>query len=172
MTAPNDIANFFHDHPRGPITGWFSEAGLQRLHLPHTDHPQPKPRLLHSWVNDSRARALTTALERYFAGLQEDFAHITLDLSTGTEFQREVWEESRTVPWGETMSYGDLTKRIDRKMGAARAVGAALGANPIAILVPCHRFQAANGNLTGFAAGLPWKRDLRGIESGTPEELW
>ena len=77
----------------------------------------------------------------------------------GTPFQVEVWEQLRAIPYGETISYGELAKRVDRPE-AARAVGAANGQNPIAIVVPCHRVIGADGSLTGFGGGLPWKRWL------------
>ena len=70
-----------------------------------------------------------------------------------------MWEQLRAIPYGETISYGELAKRVDRPE-AARAVGAANGQNPIAIVVPCHRVIGADGSLTGFGGGLPWKRWL------------
>lgn len=169
---PLEVANFLYQHPRGPITGWFSDRGLQQLQLPHADRETPKPSLLHSWVNDSRTRVLSDALERYFAGVRESFDSVPIDDTLGTEFQRRVWSASREIAWGETMSYGELTARIGEDKGAARAVGAALGSNPIAIIVPCHRFQAANGNLTGFAAGIAWKQELRALENPNARDLW
>jgi len=159
-----DVANFFYPHSRGPIYGWFSPAGLQRIVLPNTSVEYLKPHLLHSWVNDGRARQLNEALERYFAGQREDFAEIHLDLEDATPFQKTVWNAARNVPWGVESTYGDLAGAIGKPKSAARAVGAALGANPIAILVPCHRFRAANGDLRGFAAGLEWKRELLCLE--------
>jgi O-6-methylguanine DNA methyltransferase len=82
-----------------------------------------------------------------------------LDLSAGTSFQQAVWKVLRSIPTGRTLSYGEVARKIG-KPGAARAVGAACGANPIPLLVPCHRVLAANGKLGGFSGGLDWKRKL------------
>lgn len=99
----------------------------------------------------------TRELEEYFAGRRTTFA---VPLSpVGTSFQRIVWEALRAIPFGETRSYGALARAIDRPT-ASRAVGAANGANLLAILVPCHRVVGADGALTGYAGGLEMKRWL------------
>jgi methylated-DNA-[protein]-cysteine S-methyltransferase len=162
--AVDQPAGLRFDHPGGPIYGWFSPKGLYRLMLPHPDEKTLRRSVLHSSVNDARVWALNAALERYFAGLRESFDDIPLDLDAGTGFQREVWLGARTVPWGVSSTYGELTRRIGKPAAAARAVGHALGENPIAIIVPCHRFLGADGSLHGFAAGLEWKRELLRIE--------
>lgn len=82
-----------------------------------------------------------------------------LDLSNGTMFQQAVWEALQGIPAGQTLSYGEVARRVG-KPGAARAVGAACGANPIPVLVPCHRVLASGGGLGGFTAGVDWKRRL------------
>jgi O-6-methylguanine DNA methyltransferase len=82
-----------------------------------------------------------------------------LDLSRGTPFQQEVWRALLEIPAGETRSYGEIAARVGEP-GAARAVGAACGANPIPVLVPCHRVLAAHKKLGGFSSGLKWKRLL------------
>jgi len=106
---------------------------------------------------------LTAALTRYFDG---DLAAIdTLPVQTaGTPFQREVWRALREIPCGTTTSYGELAARIGRP-SAVRAVGLANGANPIGVVVPCHRVIGANGSLTGYGGGLPRKRWLLHHES-------
>jgi methylated-DNA-[protein]-cysteine S-methyltransferase len=104
-------------------------------------------------------RELAGALENYFAGAPETFARIPLE-AAGTEFQQRVWTGARGVTWGRTATYGELTAQLGLAPTSARAVGAALGANPIHLLIPCHRFLGANGSLTGFAGGLPWKQAL------------
>lgn len=96
-------------------------------------------------------------LEEYFAGERTTF-DVPL-LMQGTPFQRRVWEALRTVPFGETRSYGDIARQTGRPT-AVRAVGRANGRNPIAILVPCHRVIGADGSLTGFGGGLPRKQWL------------
>lgn len=105
-------------------------------------------------------------LREYFAGRRRDF---DLPLAPrGTEFQMAVWRGLRDIPYGETESYGDLARRIGRPR-AVRAVGAANGANPISIIVPCHRVIGGDGSLTGYGGGLRIKKqllELEGIERG------
>lgn len=101
---------------------------------------------------------LTSALTRYFAG----DLHAVDDLpvkTAGTEFQRTVWRALRNIPCGTTISYGELARRIG-KPDAVRAVGTANGANPIGVVVPCHRVIGANGTLTGYGGGMHRKRWL------------
>jgi methylated-DNA-[protein]-cysteine S-methyltransferase len=101
-------------------------------------------------------------LTEYFAGKREGFA-LQLD-PPGTEFQQSVWSELREIPYGETISYKTLAERIG-KPKAVRAVGAANGANPIPIIIPCHRVIGNDGSLTGFGGGLPLKKRLLELES-------
>jgi methylated-DNA-[protein]-cysteine S-methyltransferase len=101
-------------------------------------------------------------LEAYFVGRLQAFA---LPLSPrGTPFQLQVWEALRAIPYGATVSYSELARRIGRP-SAARAVGRAVGQNPLAIVVPCHRVVGANGTLTGFAWGIERKRRLLELEA-------
>ncbi len=106
-------------------------------------------------------------LRRYFAGERPDFS-VPLRLE-GTAFQRAVWERLRAIPYGETVSYGALAAELARtgaKPCSARAVGGAVGRNPVSILVPCHRVVGADGSLTGYAGGTERKRALLEIERG------
>ena len=89
----------------------------------------------------------------------------------GTPFERDVWSALREIPYGETVSYSELARRIGRP-AASRAVGAANGKNPIPIIVPCHRVIGANGSLTGFGGGLGLKRRLLDLEAGASGTLW
>jgi methylated-DNA-[protein]-cysteine S-methyltransferase len=100
-------------------------------------------------------------LNNYFAGNLKEFS-LKLD-AEGTDFQKNVWEALRTIPYGETRSYGQIAKQIGNPK-AVRAVGAANGKNPISIVVPCHRVIGSNGKLTGFAGGLETKACLLNIE--------
>jgi methylated-DNA-[protein]-cysteine S-methyltransferase len=102
--------------------------------------------------------AIKRSLEAYFAG-EIDTLTTVRTAAGGTPFQREVWNALRAIPAGTTMSYGQLAAALGRK-GASRAVGAANGANPIPIVVPCHRVIGADGSLTGFGSGLPRKQWL------------
>jgi len=103
-------------------------------------------------------------LREYFAGERKAF---TLTLAAqGTPFQKQVWELLVTIPYGKTTSYGDLARRIGT-INASRAVGLANGANPISIIVPCHRVIGSNGALTGYGGGLDRKRALLALEGVT-----
>jgi methylated-DNA-[protein]-cysteine S-methyltransferase len=121
--------------------------------------------------DERRARRVIEALQRYFAGELFEFQ---LPLAPeGTPFQQRVWQELRRIPYGETISYLELARRVgDPK--SVRAVGRANGANPIAVVVPCHRVIGADGSLTGYAGGLEKKRALLALEarhSGKPVQL-
>src|SRR5512138_500802 len=105
-------------------------------------------------------------LEAYFAGRLETF---TVPLApNGTEFQRRVWSALREIPFGTTISYADLARRVSNA-AAVRAVGAANGRNPIPIIVPCHRVIGSDGSLTGFGGGLPRKQWLLRHEAAQAE---
>lgn len=103
-------------------------------------------------------------LEAYFAGDLTAIDALDVD-PAGTEFQRQVWAELRRIPAGATISYKELAARIGRP-SATRAVGLANGANPVAIVIPCHRVIGANGALTGYGGGLDRKRWLLAHERG------
>jgi methylated-DNA-[protein]-cysteine S-methyltransferase len=118
-----------------------------------------------AWQPDTKGvlKNVRKELDRYFAGGLKQFS--TPVAFTGTQFQNSVWQELRRIPYGETISYLELARRIDN-LKAVRAVGMANGANPIAIIVPCHRVIGSNGSLTGFGGGLPTKRALLELEKG------
>ncbi|MEO8425931.1 MAG: methylated-DNA--[protein]-cysteine S-methyltransferase [Verrucomicrobiota bacterium] len=146
----------------GIFTAWFSEGGLAKLDFPVFRGPQPPSTTPETrdwnpnakpWVSAAR-EAIETTLAGKTPKLLPPF-----DLSSGTEFQREVWSALKKIPTGKTMTYGQLATLIGRPK-AVRAVGQACGANPIPVLIPCHRVLAANGGLGGFSAGLVWKRKL------------
>jgi O-6-methylguanine DNA methyltransferase len=105
---------------------------------------------------------LQAQLKRYFAGESVRF-HVPLDLHTGTPFQRKVWRALRQIPHGQTRSYAWVARRIGCPR-AVRAVGAACGANPVPILVPCHRVLRSDGSLGGFSAGVDLKARLLALE--------
>jgi methylated-DNA-[protein]-cysteine S-methyltransferase len=102
-------------------------------------------------------------LEEYFARERTEF-DVAMELD-GTPFQRDVWAELSRIPYGETISYGELARRVGRPKGP-RAVGQANGKNPIPIMVPCHRVLASNG-IGGYGGGLPMKRALLAVEGLT-----
>lgn len=117
------------------------------------------------WVEDNTIFAdAESQLAQYFEGRLKQFK---LDLHPkGTDFQKQVWQALLTIPYGTTVSYGKIAKQIDNPK-AFRAVGLANRANPIPIIIPCHRVIGKNGKLTGFASGLDIKQALLDLESAT-----
>jgi methylated-DNA-[protein]-cysteine S-methyltransferase len=113
---------------------------------------------IHTLQEAAAPASITRALTAYFEGDMQALAPIRT-ATAGTPFQRAVWRALRAIPSGTTTSYGQLAAQLGRP-GASRAVGAANGANPIPIVVPCHRVIGANGSLTGFGSGLPRKQWL------------
>ena len=105
-------------------------------------------------------RAARLWLDAYFAGERPDAGALPL-LPRGTDFQRAVWRELRTIPYGETRRYGEIAARLG---SSARAVGSAVGRNPISLIIPCHRVLGAKGALTGYAGGLERKEALLALE--------
>ena len=101
-------------------------------------------------------------LDLYFGGEKPDF--IPSLNPQGTLFQQKVWRELLTIPYGQTTTYGAIAKRLNCR--SAQAVGQAIHRNPIAIIIPCHRVIGADGSLTGYAAGLDFKRELLKLENG------
>lgn len=135
------------------------EGGLRKISFAEGRRPvRPRP----DWLEDRALFAETICqLDAYFKGALKRF---TLPLSLeGSEFQLRVWKTLRTIPYGETISYGQLACRIGNPK-AARAVGLANGSNPIPIIVPCHRVIGSDGSLTGYGGGLPIKRALLSLE--------
>ncbi|MEH1099391.1 methylated-DNA--[protein]-cysteine S-methyltransferase [Micromonospora sp. CPCC 205561] len=113
---------------------------------------------------DDAARQAIAELRAYFAGELTDFA-VPLKAPGGSEFERGVWREMSTIPYGETLTYGEVARRLGDR-GAARAVGMACNRNPIPVLVPCHRIVGAGGKLVGFGGGLDRKVKLLELEAG------
>jgi methylated-DNA-[protein]-cysteine S-methyltransferase len=148
------------DTPIGPLLIAGDES-IRAIRFPENGiaaRPEPE------WIESSRGVVgqAVRQLKEYFAGKRADF---DLPLAPeGTSFQRSVWERLREIPYGETISYGELAKRVGNPK-ASRAVGAANGCNPIPIVIPCHRVIGANGKLTGFGGGLPTKEKLLALES-------
>ncbi len=130
----------------------------QRLRTVHFAPSPPDD----DWKHEPRAFVdVARQLTEYFAGEREDF-DLPLEMC-GTVFQLEVWSALRRIPYGEVRSYAEIARAIGRPK-AVRAVGAANGANPIPIIVPCHRVIGSNGSLTGFGGGLDVKRRLLDLE--------
>ena len=131
------------------------------MHLRMTDQTHDPDRS--NWQHDANAFPdVVVQLGAYFAGQLEEF-DVDLALS-GTEFQRRVWAALRTIPYGQTCSYGELAEQIGSP-GGARAVGLANGRNPVAIIVPCHRVVGSSGAMTGYGGGVDRKRALLDLEA-------
>lgn len=121
-------------------------------------------RIERDWIEDADDPTLRECfgqLREYFAGTRHEF---DLPLSPhGTPFQERVWQEIARVPYGETISYGELARRAGAP-GQARAAGAATGRNPVGVVIPCHRIVGSDGSLTGYAGGLGRKQRLLELE--------
>jgi methylated-DNA-[protein]-cysteine S-methyltransferase len=147
-----------YESPVGALTLMGGPSGLRALSFPGRSAPLAEER------RDPAALAPVSAqLDEYFAGRRQRF-DVPLDL-VGTQFQLSVWQALLAIPFGETRSYGDVARTIGR-LDRVRAVGAANGRNPIAIIVPCHRVIGSDGSLTGYGGGLHRKRVLLDLEAG------
>ena len=159
--------------PLGMMTLAATHTGLAGVwfngqrHLPEQLAPPS------SWPVDASNSILKQAAQQladYFAGKRREF-DLQLDLAGGTAFQQSVWQALLTIKPGQTTSYGSISRAIANP-AAVRAVGAAVGRNPISIIVPCHRVLGADGSLTGYAGGLDRKTallELEGALEDTPE---
>jgi len=150
----------------------WSERGVTRFQLPEADRAATQRRLqrrvaVNPGPHDPppAIREAITLVRRYLAGERVDFSPITVDLAEVGEFHRKIYAALRTVGWGQTASYGDLAKQVDAP-GAARAVGQAMGRNPIPVIIPCHRVLAAGRGIGGFSAygGTVTKERLLALE--------
>jgi methylated-DNA-[protein]-cysteine S-methyltransferase len=149
------------ESPLGPMIIAASDRGLAGVwfegqrHLPDSS----------AWPDEPQHPVLQRAvaqLEQYFGGSRTSF-DLPLDLQGGTAFQRSVWQALQSIPRGGTTSYQALSRRIGQP-SAVRAVGAAVGRNPLSIVLPCHRVLGADGSLTGYAGGLERKSALLQLE--------
>ena len=148
------------ESPVGPLLLAGDERGLRRVSFENSKRSTPLPS---DWKRERGPFIeVIRQLQAYFGGELKEF-ELPLSLE-GTEFQLRVWNSLRTIPYGETISYGRLAQCIG-KPKAARAVGLANGSNPIPIIIPCHRVIGSDGSLTGFGGGLPNKKKLLALES-------
>jgi methylated-DNA-[protein]-cysteine S-methyltransferase len=161
----------------GSSLGWLglsaSEEGLKSLILPQPA-PEQTLRLLNLLALKWRDRVLSEVeaglfgdlpgrIRNYLDGKEVSFPD-RLDLSEASPFEREVWRVTRSIPYGETRAYGWVAGELGMPR-AARAVGQALGRNPLPIMIPCHRVICSDGNLGGFSAGGDWKRRFLQMEA-------
>ena len=164
--SPGRSAQVVVDSPVGPLLLVASEGalthlwfdGLRRARSDETEVSHGDAEVL---------AAATVQLSEYFAGERHAF---DLPLrAAGTAFQHAVWGQLATIPWGTTRTYGAIAQALGMPLSASRAVGSANGANPLSIIVPCHRVVGADGTLTGYGGGLPRKSALLRLE-GVPNE--
>jgi methylated-DNA-[protein]-cysteine S-methyltransferase len=164
------------ESPIGPLTLLGGPGGLRGLSFPGRGRPP-------AGAAQRAMPEVTDQLEAYFGGELQEF-DLELDLD-GTPLQQAVWRELAEIPYGTTTSYGELAARVDESLyrsdvepyQRARAVGAANGRNPVAIIVPCHRVIGADGSLTGYGGGLQRKQALLDLEQGVvsglgPDPTW
>jgi methylated-DNA-[protein]-cysteine S-methyltransferase len=142
------------------LTGlWMIDA--ERHHSRHGAGLTPSP---------GAFREVAAQLDAYFAG---DLKEFTVPLApSGTPFQLAVWTQLTKIPYGSTVSYGDIARALGKRLVASRAVGLANGANPISVIVPCHRVIGSDGSLTGYGGGLERKELLLRLEGAAPVSLW
>ena|SRR6266705_1530266 len=156
----NQIYYSWFESPVGKLLLAGSRTGLKLVSFGSGNRAR---RVEPEWqVDNSAFVEVFDQLQSYFAGERQNFE---LDLVLqGTDFQKKVWTALRNIPYGETISYKELAEIVGSPK-AVRAVGAANGANPIPIIIPCHRVIGHDGSLTGFGGGLPLKKQLLELES-------
>lgn len=159
--------------PLGPMVAVVDEAGAL-THLDFLEDAADAPAWVARHARGAPVRpgkgataSIARIMDGYFAGERRDFEDVPL-AARGTAFQKSVWDELVRIPYGTTISYGELACRIGRP-SASRAVGRANGTNPIAVVVPCHRVIGSTGDLTGYAGGLAIKAALLALEGALPE---
>jgi methylated-DNA-[protein]-cysteine S-methyltransferase len=156
------------ESPLGPVVAVADDHGLRHIDFVGAKYEK---KVEGDWVEDPAYRPLrdcAAQLAEYFARRRRSF---DLPLAPeGTPFQRSVWQEIARVPYGETITYGELARRAGAP-GQARAAGAATGRNPLGVVVPCHRIMGSDGSLTGYAGGLDRKRGLLELEGALQGSL-
>jgi len=172
IPSPEPVTVSTYDSPSGKMHIATTLRGLCRLTLPGPGREEDIEEDFFDWLhtrlpgallieNYDSHREICGQLDAYFSGALKKFT-IKTDL-IGTEFQKSVWREIRGIPHGRVVSYGYIARKLGRP-GSSRAVGAATGANPVPIVVPCHRVVGSGGALTGFGGGLRMKCELLELE--------
>lgn len=171
MKLPASLVQTRVDGPLGPMVLAASAQGLAGVWFVGQQHfPPQAAEGAQAWAMQPEhpvLQAATAQLADYMAGQRQHF-DLPLDLSYGTAFQQAVWQALLGVTVGQTCSYTELAQRAGHPQ-AVRAVGAAIGRNPLSVVVPCHRVVGANGALTGYAGGLAKKSALLALERAQPE---
>ena len=170
MTKRATVADYPYNYtcfqsPFGWVSVARSERGIVRVIFGASTEAEADSLLLNGMKATKSHSGLSKAVDlltRYFSGEAISFG-LDLDLAAGTEFQTAVWEITRQIPYGEARSYGWIAQEIG-KPKAVRAVGRAMGANLLPIIIPCHRVIRSDGGLGGYSGGLRWKRQLLELE--------
>ena len=165
-----DLGTAEVDGPRGAVRGGAGPAGVERVCLPRADRIAAVAAAAErspegSYQPDEVAAQAATELGEYFAGTRRSF-NVPVDLSSVSDFQRAVLEAAAEIPFGETMSYKEMAVAAGSP-GAVRAAGSAMGANPVPLLIPCHRVIRSDGTMGLYGGGEEMKRWLLGFE-GSP----
>ena len=163
MKFAPDIRKTRVDSPLGAIILAATDQGLAGLWFDDQKH-RPAWQDWPDQDDDQTLLQASTELQQYFDGARSAF-ELPLDLRGGTPFQQSVWQALLHIPHGVCTTYGTLADALDKPL-AVRAVGTAVGRNPLGIIVPCHRVLGADGSLTGYAGGLGRKAALLTLESG------
>ncbi|MDG4806900.1 methylated-DNA--[protein]-cysteine S-methyltransferase [Micromonospora sp. WMMD1120] len=144
------------DSPIGEFSVGTDGTSVRGAHFGRVDGAAEEP-------DDALSRQAVDELRRYFEGELTGFT-VPVTVPRGSDFERAVWREMTLIPYGETLTYGEVARRVG-DAGAARAVGVACNRNPVPVLVPCHRIVGAGGRLVGFGGGLPRKVHLLELEA-------
>lgn len=149
----------------------WSDDGVTHFQLPHSEDKARQRLAKHAEPGEPPPH-IASAIEQardYFTGARPNFSAVPLDLAGIDAFRRQIYDVLRTVGWGETLTYGDMAKRIGAD-GGAQAVGQAMGQNPIPLIIPCHRVVAAGGKIGGFSApgGSDTKERMLALEGVYP----
>ena len=172
MKFDSSIVQTTFQSPLGTMILAATDQGLAGVWFEGQRHLPPQLAQPGVWPDNADHPVLQQAvaqLREYFAGQRSRF-DLPLDLTGGTPFQQSVWQALLAIPQGATTSYGTLSSRLG-KPSAVRAVGAAVGRNPVSVIVPCHRVMGADGSLTGYAGGLDRKTALLTLEGALEETL-
>lgn len=172
MKFDNSIVQTTFHSPLGEMIIAATDKGLAGVWFAGQRHLPPQLVKPYVWREDPEhpvLRQTIAQLTEYYAGTRTEF-DLPLDLGHGTAFQQSVWQALLAIPQGDTLSYGQVSQRIG-KPEAVRAVGAAVGRNPVSVIVPCHRVLGADGSLTGYAGGLHRKTALLKLEGALQENM-
>lgn len=150
--------------PLGTLALWSTRRGLRRLGFHSGPDLARSGEALSADAPPAHVQGTLDAIEAYFEGASAPFDAVPLDLNHVTPFRQRVYDCLRRIPRGHVMTYGDVAREIGEGPGAARAVGQAVGANPVALIIPCHRVVASNGSLSGYMGGVRRKASLLRLE--------